>query len=220
MREASEGFGEGLDEGLDEWALLSESLIRGLVHALNNRLTALSAFAELAALGDEEFAPATILPAELVRLHRVSAHFRLLLSEETPAEALEVGALLDDVLALHEHLPRVRTVRCEVVRQGAPTPVRVSRWRMLRLLLVLIESGTRVAEARGQERIELHLAPFDDGLLLQVEAAEVTPYARTLAAHCSATIEIEAGRATVRLPSLAALRRRERAAAQPDGRRS
>jgi hypothetical protein len=206
-------------EGLGEWADLSE-LIRGLVHALNNRLTALSAFAELAALGDEEFAPAKILPAELVRLQRVSALLRLLLSEETPAEALEIGALLDDALALYQHLPYGRTARCEVVREGAPTPVRVSRWRMLRLLLVLIESGRRTAEATGQERFILRLAPFDDGLLLQVEAADVTPYARTMAAECSATIAIEARGATVRLPSLAALRRQERVAADPDRRAS
>lgn len=203
----------GSHEDVDEWTLLSESLIRGLIHALNNRLTSLSAFAELAAMGDEEFALVTILPAELKRLHQVSANLRLLLREETPPEALEVGSLIDDALALHEHMTRARPVRCEVVREGAPTPVRVTRWILFRLLVVLIEEGKRAAELAGRESIVLRVASIGDGLLLAVEGAAPTPYATALSAQCSATIGLEGGGAVVRLPSLAALRGRERAAA-------
>ena len=63
---------------IDDWRTISEELLQGLVHALNNRVAALSAFVELAKLGDEEGDPLTVLPTEIAQLHRVNALFGLL----------------------------------------------------------------------------------------------------------------------------------------------
>src|SRR5689334_12614851 len=64
--------------GSDEWSMLSDELLQGLVHALNNRVAALSAFVELARFGDEEADPLVVLPAELTQLHRVNSLFAML----------------------------------------------------------------------------------------------------------------------------------------------
>src|SRR5215216_1401152 len=72
----------------DDWRTISEELLKGLVHALNNRVAALSAFVELAKLGDEEEDPLTVLPTEIAQLHRVNALFALLPERKAEAEAL------------------------------------------------------------------------------------------------------------------------------------
>ena len=81
---------------IDDWRTISEELLQGLVHALNNRVAALSAFVELAKLGDEEGDPLTVLPTEIAQLHRVNALFGLLPERKGESEALEVRAVLDD----------------------------------------------------------------------------------------------------------------------------
>ena len=42
---------------VDDWPTLSNDLLQGLVHALNNRVSALGAFMELARLRDERVDP-------------------------------------------------------------------------------------------------------------------------------------------------------------------
>ena len=93
---------------IDDWRTISEELLQGLVHALNNRVAALSAFVELAKLGDEEGDPLTVLPTEIAQLHRVNALFGLLPERKSEPEALELRAVLDDAILLHEHHPRLR----------------------------------------------------------------------------------------------------------------
>ena len=77
---------------IDDWRTISEELLQGLVHALNNRVAALSAFVELAKLGDEDGDPLIVLPAEIAQLHRVNSLFGLLPERKADAEALDLRA--------------------------------------------------------------------------------------------------------------------------------
>jgi hypothetical protein len=206
---------------LAAWVELSDALMRGLVHALNNRVTALSALAELAALGDTVLTNQNVLPSELARLQQVNALFRLLLTEETPPEAMELGPVLDDALALHAHHSRLRSVRCEVERQETILPLRVPRWALLRLLLLLLECAKHHAAEAGAGAAGAGAAVA----LLRVEGSEETialtvsashppsRYARAMAELCGGTLTIGAEGITVLLPTLLELRRAERAAA-------
>ena len=90
----------------DDWRTISEELLQGLVHALNNRVAALSAFVELARLGDEEGNPSTVLPAEIAQLQGVNVLFGMLPERKSDAEALDLRIVLDDAIHLHEHHPR------------------------------------------------------------------------------------------------------------------
>lgn len=197
---------------LAEWCELAEELIRGLVHSLNNRLTAMSAFSELAALGDAEFAVERVMPAEIARMERVTALLRLLVSDDTPAEALEVTQVLEEAVALHAHHPILRAVRCEVRRDDGVLPVRAPRWALLRLLLVLVESATRAAAARGDEHVEVRLDGDERQVTVRVDGAVDSPAARAMAARCGASVRGDAGGAIATLPSLPEQRRLEREA--------
>src|SRR5215213_1323130 len=121
----------------DDWSTISEELLQGLVHALNNRVAALSAFVELAKLGDDDGDPLTVLPEEIAHLHRVNALFALLPERRSEPEALELRAVLDDAIRLHEHHPRLRGGQVDVALEGAPDAVRAPRWALLRAMVML-----------------------------------------------------------------------------------
>src|SRR5476649_919601 len=188
---------------LAAWVELSDALMRGLVHALNNRVTAVSAFLELAALGDEELTAQRVLPGELARLQQVNMLFRLLLTEELPAEAMELSSVLDDALTLHSHHSRLREVRCDVVREGTILPIRVPRWALLRLLLLLLECAKQqVGDADGKPAAAVHIGGHEHEIELTVFAdCEPSRYAAEMAALCGATLEFAAGNVTARLPT-------------------
>jgi hypothetical protein len=198
------------DAALTEWLALSEALLRGLVHALNNRLTAISAFVELAVAGDEEFAVQRVLPAELARLQDVGGLFRLLVGNEGAPEAMELGPVLEDALALHVQNPTLRGVRCAVVRAGASPTVRVPRWALLRLLLVMLESGKRAAEAAKRETTTLRVESDEAWVTLRIEGSALSPYGAVMACLCGAAPDTQAGADSVRIPTLLEVRRRER----------
>jgi hypothetical protein len=196
-----------------DWNTLSDELLQGLVHALNNRVAALSALVELARLGDEEADPLTVLPSEIALLHGVSGLFGLLPERSSEPEALELPLVLDDAMRLHEHHPRLRSERCIVVREGTPLPVRVPRWALLRVLVMLIHAAkrsTRSVQGRGGTAIRVVGDP--DTLSVHVETrAEPSPYLIALAARCGGTCAREGDELVLRLPSILELRRRERA---------
>src|SRR5215212_2586486 len=85
----------------DEWRTISDELLQGLVHALNNRVAALSAFVELAKFGEEEGDPVSVLPAEIAQLQQINGLFGLLPERRSEPEALELRAVLDDAIRLH-----------------------------------------------------------------------------------------------------------------------
>jgi hypothetical protein len=205
---------------LAAWVELSDALMRGLVHALNNRVTAVSAFLELAALGDEELTAQRVLPGELARLQQVNMLFRLLLTEEMPAEAMELGSVLDDALVLHSHHSRLREVRCDVVREGDILPIRVPRWALLRLLLLMLECAKQQVGDTDSKTppAVLHVAGRNDVIELTVFAdCEPSRYALEMAALCGATLEFAEGNVTARLPTLQELRRNEHRAGNAEG---
>ena len=206
------GAGADLDEGetaaLREWMQLSDALLRGLVHSLNNRITALSAVGELAEMGEHDLATAAMVPGELGRMRQLASLFRLLVSDEAPPSAIEVGPVVDDALAMHTHHTRLRTVQCDLMRTDAGIPVRAPRWALFRLLLVLVEEGKRSAEREGLDRTMLRLSGDEQWLELQVDGAELTPYAAAMARLCGADAAV--GDAVARIPTLLEVRRLER----------
>lgn len=204
--------------GLAEWVTLSESLLRGLLHALNNRVTALGAFAELAALGDEEITAERVLPGELARLQQLNLLFRLLVLEVSAAEALELNPVLDDVLALHGHHPALRALRCEIVRLAPLPALRVPRWALLRLLLLVVEGVKQHAERSNAHPAQLRITCTDAVLSIRGDALGPPPrYAQEMAQRCGGTLTQPGGEWLLELPTLFEVRRRERSAREAQG---
>jgi signal transduction histidine kinase len=206
----SEGSATGY-AAVGEWAELCESLVRGLVHSLNNRITALSAFAQLRAMGDEDYAPHKVLPAELPLLSSVSDHLRTLSQEKLPVEAIEIAPVLNEAIGLHAHHPVLRGIRCEVRTTTSLLPVRVPRWALSRLFVMLIDNAKRVAEETGEDHVPLVLEGNEQVLALRTHSdGTISMYAHQMAALCGATIQVTDDEVVARIPTLLELRRRER----------
>jgi signal transduction histidine kinase len=193
------------------WELLLEDLLRGLVHTINNRVTAMSAFAELAEMGDEP-SEAGLMRLEIRRLHAASSLISALASRDEQVEALEVGTVLETALSAHEHHPRARTITCAVEKASGVLPVRVHRWALLRVLLLMIDGAKRAADAARQGSTVVRIT--GDEAEVRVHAPVAGPLSEdavALAGRCGGTLSIVEGAAVLVLPSLLEVRRRERA---------
>lgn len=197
----------------DDWSTLSDELLQGLVHALNNRVAALSAFVELARFGDEEADPLVVLPAEITQLHRVNSLFGLLPMRGSEPEALELPLVLEDALRVHEHHPRLRGEPCEVVREGTPLPVRAPRWALFRALVILVQAAKRSTHTvQGRGGSPLRVVGDSSAVSVRV-TTPVAPSASllALAERCGGQCSRDDDELVLTLPSILELRRRERA---------
>jgi hypothetical protein len=195
----------------DDWRTISEELLQGLVHAMNNRVAALSAFVELAKLGDEkEGDPVKVLPAEIAQLHRLNGLFGMLPERRSDAEALELSGVLDDAIRLHEHHPRLRSERVAVAFEGAPAVVRAPRWALVRALVLLVHAA-KLAARPGNVGATLRVRGDDATISVHASTAvEASPDLAALAERCNGSVVREAGELVLRMPSVRELRRRER----------
>jgi len=199
---------------VDDWPTLSNDLLQGLVHALNNRLAALGALAELARLRDEAVNPLAELPIEIAQLQGLTGLFALLAERRTDAEALELSAALADAMRLHEHHLRLRTERCEVRYEGTPVPVRAPRWALVRTLVMLVHAAKRTGEAAREQGRTPIIVRTDDSTVSVCVRSRTDASCDLIAAGERAGGEIvrEGDLLVFRLPTLTELRRRERLA--------
>jgi hypothetical protein len=202
--------------GAAEWLALADDLLAGLVHSLNNRVTALSVCAELAGLGDEQMLHDGLLVAEVARLQKASALVALLPARGHP-EALEIGPVLQDAIAIHAHHPRMRTVECTMEVASAPQPVRVPRWALLRVLLILVDAAKGGAHDAQRNSTVLLLSGDADSVRVHAATRDNGgAYGAEMAALCGGALAREDEMLVLTLPSLTELRRRERAG-RPEG---
>lgn len=194
-----------------EWTPLLEDLLRGLVHAMNNRVTALSAFAELAAVEDGAL-EIDMLRHEIHRLHEVSSLVSVLASRSDEPESLELSAVLEMAFVIHSHHPRMRSVPCTLEKAGAILPVRVPRWAMLRLALLMIDAAKRAGGESHATTVAVWLSGNDAAVRLHLVSPEPLGVdAEGLARLCGGVLSHTNGEAVLELPSLLEIRRREKA---------
>jgi hypothetical protein len=205
------------DEG--SWSLLLEDLLRGLVHAMNNRVTALSAFAELATV-DEEALEIDMLRREIVRLYEVSSLVSALATRSDEREALEMSGVVEMALDIHRHHPRMRSVPCTLEKKGAILPVRVPRWAMLRLALLMVDAAKRAGTDANADVVAMWLSSTDAAVRLHMlSPALPSPDAQNLAKLCGGVLSHDDGETVLSLPSLLELRRRERSGQEGETKR-
>ena len=192
------------------WTSRFEDLLHGLVHAMNNRLTALSAFAELAAM-DGEAIDEPVVRQEVTCLHQVSKLIGVLATRYSEVEALELRGVLETALTIHLHHPRTRTVSCTIEQHGLVLPVRVPRSALLRLLLLMVDLAKREGTASADGSVVVRLSGDEQVVRADIVSAEpLGNDAENLAAQCGGVVTYDAGRCRFELPSLVELRRREK----------
>jgi hypothetical protein len=211
------------------WLELSGGLLRGLGHALSNRIGAVRAVAQVLATAGEPSPLETALIAETERLQRTADLLRLLPRRAAEPEAAHVPDLVPDLIALLELHGDWFDIRYDWVVEGHPLPVRVEPSGFLHAVGIVLlaaaeradrtEDRTVTARCRGSERaVEIVVSVVGDGAdgtegsdgEWRIDVGAAGP----LLAAAGGTIEtaVEAGgrRVTVSLPSLPELRRRER----------
>jgi hypothetical protein len=219
---------ENAEGPLDSWIRLSDGLIAGVHHTLNNRLGALSAVSQII----ESDLPANhplagALNAEIHRLEISVGVLRLLSGGAGDPQPLQVGSTIEDasrLLSLHHGL---RDVRLDVSVDDTLLPLWTDPSHLLRALLLMMAvagrranggDGTVRVAATGDAktvRIEVEASGGDEtagsyGLVgVEVDGAEVL--LKAAGGELETKVGAEGITMSAILPTLPEVRRREAA---------
>jgi signal transduction histidine kinase len=133
------------------WAAEQGALLRGLAHALSNRVGTVVAVAGMLAPGGE--APAALVGMLREEGDRLEALLRLvrLLAEsapdDEPPEPIHLPDLVREVVELHAHHPELRDVPVTVTPDPEAPPVRAPLVALRRTLLLALSAAKRDADA-------------------------------------------------------------------------
>jgi len=216
----------------DEWLDLVDQVLLGLDHALNNRLGALRAFAEL--LRDEHWrntsAATESVQKEMARLEETTSVVRLL---ARPRQASETGLILEevmtDIVRIQSMLYDVRDTPIDFVPGPPLEPVWSERSALIRLLSVVLYGLRRSAReavvggAGGSAGAAVRLATESDEEWVRIRFTSSQPagelalsgYASSTAAALGAEWRSSRGGLELRLPTLKSHRAMPRAARDP-----
>jgi hypothetical protein len=221
---------------LDPLVGIRDGILRGIAHALSNRVAALSGVAGLVDFGDlssERLSRA--LGSEVSQLGQLVELVRLLPSDaHAPGEAIELQTLLPVVVALHALHADLRDVACTVHHEREALPVHLGRSTFVYALLVLLDTAKRdalrgrgsVAVTYGGDAAWVTIA-VDSDFPAQPTTGDSTPDADTVRQRVGALLaQIDPSlgvavarhgdgrgnglRLSMRLPTLLEVRRRER----------
>jgi C4-dicarboxylate-specific signal transduction histidine kinase len=196
----------------DEWLELVDQVLLGLDHALNNRLGALRAFAEL--LRDEHWrttsAATESVNKEVARLEETTSVVRLL---ARPRQASETGLIVEevmtDVVRIQSMLYDVRDTPIDFVPGPPLEPVWSERSGLIRLLSVTLYKMRRMAREADTGGV-VRLSMESDEEFARITLAPSGPpgestisdYAATLAHSLGAEWRLAGGGLELRLPTL------------------
>lgn len=197
----------------EEWLELLDQVLLGLDHALNNRLGALRAFAEL--LRDDGWrsssAATESIQREVARLAETTSIVRQLARPKQPAMT---GLILEEVMAdaarIQSMLYDVRDTPIDYASGPALEPVWSDRSALIRLVSLALYGLRRAArDGNGEARV----AMASDEAWARITfsgaaggAALVTDYMQALATAIGAEWRAAGGATELRLPTLKARR--------------
>ncbi|MDB4905315.1 MAG: hypothetical protein JWO05_99 [Gemmatimonadetes bacterium] len=207
--------------GADEWLPTLECLLRGLAHGMGNRVSAVSALADLSsdATGlDEDFSLTDLLRNEGVAMRTMLQSVRMLApdgrSRPEAFVASEAAADALELLQLHQDW-RLWTIDDSGLAAGPAFALRAPRWALVHALLAMTSRAVGMSEPAT---LRVALEGDDASVTFSVSASPAAAclqgpgeYLEGLMPDLHATLHQEGGTLRLTLPSLAELRRRERA---------
>ena len=207
------------------WQEVQDELLRGITHALSNRVATLSATAYMLEFGDvtPEQAAAS-MRAESERIDELLQLLRRLPArEEFELEPVSPGELIEDAVALHAFHCDLRDVPVQVDAAPDVLPVLVEPHALRQALLLALSTAKRTAtrDAHGQLATTRIVVTGDaESVIVRVHgtgvaASGVDPLAareRDAMQHClagagGAIRPLDDGGWAIQLPSLLAARR-------------
>ena len=140
----------------DPLDVIRDGILRGVAHALSNRVAALSGVAGLVDFGN--LPPNRLsraLGSEVSQLGQLVEMLRLLPSDVRPrGEAIELRTMLPAVVALHALHADLRDVACTVQDDRDAQPVHLGRSVFVHAVLLLVDVAKRDA-LRGRGSVSL-----------------------------------------------------------------
>jgi signal transduction histidine kinase len=211
--------GEQGSGGAEAWLRVSSEVISGVHHALNNRLGALSAVAQVL---EAEMGSAHPLRSALVQeVDRLQATVRSLTllprREGASAEPVHLPDLLPSVVELFELHHGVRDTDCVVEGEGAVLPLYCEPNLLAHLLLTLLVAEGERARAAGT-RVVLRYSGDDARVRVAIGAEGATEDGRDAmvaalrggVGELGGEVAAGGGGYELTLPTLPDVRRRER----------
>lgn len=137
----------GTDLTPDTLGGIRDGILRGIAHALSNRVAALSGVAGLVEFGDMTSQRiARALGAEVGQLHALVELVRLLpVDPRARAEAIELRTMLPQIVALQAMHGELRDVGCAVTHGGEIPPVHCVKPVLIYSMLILVDAAKRDA---------------------------------------------------------------------------
>ncbi|HEX6814378.1 MAG TPA: hypothetical protein VF102_01795 [Gemmatimonadaceae bacterium] len=197
---------------------MRDGLLRGLTHALSNRVMAITTLADLA--GDASAAATTrsVLASEGGRLDALLQQYRLLSpAPPSPAEPLNIADVLAPLVELAGRHPDVVGTPCDVRVTAGVQPAFVDAGQVGRIVPALVVAAMRAARRVHPPRVQVDV--LGDARWVVVGAAVGNaigagslPGETNAGATAVAITETPTGaRYELLMPTLAAARRRDRA---------
>lgn len=224
----------GANDRADGWPAVSDELILGVHHALNNRVGALAAVAQVL---EGEIEPDDPLRAALLdEVERLQETVRSLSwlprnRAAGAAEPVQLSDVLPPVLRLYGYHHGVRDVACRLEAAPDLLPAWANPQQLAQTLLVLLIAAGQEARERGQE-IRLRCSGDAEWLTLAVEIIEpveplpwgygeagsggtvdaegIRGWVEGMGGRLETGAEAEGAHSRIWLPTLLAVRRRER----------
>jgi signal transduction histidine kinase len=131
----------------EAWANLSETLVRGLAHALSNRIATIGTIAELLRVGgDDPASMAQMLGDETMRLEELLEQMRALSTRQSRRlEAMRLSDAVAAAMSLHACHPDRRAVTVTIEPGDDSRPVLGDAIQLQRELLLLLDAATQAA---------------------------------------------------------------------------
>lgn len=200
------------------WSTVRDALLRGLTHALSNRVMAITTLSDLAGDASAIATTRTVLASEAGRLDALLHQFRLL-SPAPPANAepLNIADVLAPLVDLAGRHPDVVGTPCDVRLAAGVQPAFVDAGQVGRIVPALVVAAMRAARRMHPPRVQVDLQ--GDGHWVVVGAAAgdaigagALPDETNAGATAIGITETpEGARYELLMPTLAAARRRDRA---------
>lgn len=141
----------------EAWSAVAETLLRGLAHALSNRIATIGTIAELLRVsGDDPVAMSEMLGVETRRLEDMLEQMRALSARHSGRqEAMRLSDAVAGAMALHSYHPERRSIAITIEPGDESRPVLGDAVRLQRELVVLLDAATTAALAHASRAVRV-----------------------------------------------------------------
>lgn len=141
----------------DAWACVSEALVRGMAHALSNRIATIGTIAELLRVSAEDpRAMSEMLGIETERLDDLLEQMHALSARSGGRmEAMRLSDAVAGAMDLHSYHPERRAIAVTVEPGDESRPVLGDPLQLQRQLLILLDAATHAALSHVSRAIRI-----------------------------------------------------------------